>query len=148
MTLELRSKLMVIVSIILGIYALIWGVAPYTSFNISARFLLDVLDWPLDNMENELDRNTKWLSAIGAGLLASVAIFLGGIVAPALKRGDAAIIKVAFWAIMAWYIIDGLGSLAVGITSNVIFNTAYLVLMIGPLVGINYGAQEKVVENL
>ncbi|MBL1276950.1 MAG: hypothetical protein COB30_012770 [Ectothiorhodospiraceae bacterium] len=148
MSLELRSKLMVIVSVVLGIYAIIWGVAPYTSYNISARVLLDILDWPLDNMAAELDRNTKWLSAIGAGLLAAVAIFLGGIVAPALKRGDEAIIKVAFWAIMAWYIIDGLGSLAVGITSNVIFNTFYLVLMIGPLVGINYQAQREMVENM
>ncbi len=148
MTLELSSKLMAIVSVVLGIYALIWGVAPYTSYNLSARILLDVLDWPLDNMANELDRNTKWLSAIGAGLLASVAIFLGGIVAPALKRGDAAIIKVAFWEIMAWYIIDGLGSLAVGITSNVIFNTFYLVLMIGPLIGINYETQEKMADNI
>lgn len=148
MSLELRSKLMVIVSVILGIYAIIWGVAPYTSYNISARILLDILDWPMDNMATELDRNTKWLSAIGAGLLAAVAIFLGGIVAPALKRGDAATIKVAFWAIMAWYVIDGLGSLAVGITSNVIFNTFYLALMIGPLLGINYETQNKPVENI
>ena len=148
MSLDLRSKFMVIVSIVLGIYAIIWGVAPYTSYNISARVLLDILDWPLDNMAAELDRNTKWLSAIGAGLLAAVAILLGGIVAPAIKKGDAAVIRVAFWAIMAWYIIDGLGSMAVGITSNVIFNTFYLVLMIIPLVGINYETQHDVVENI
>jgi len=127
---------MFFVAVILGIYALIWGVAPFTSFNISARVLLDVLDWPLDNLSNELDRNTKWLSAIGAGLLATVAIFIGGIVAPAIKKGDTQTLRVTFWAIIAWYTIDSVGSIAVGITSNVYFNTVYLLLMVLPLMGI------------
>lgn len=136
MSLELRSKLMRIVAAILGLYALIWGIAPYTSINISARFLLDLLDWPLDSMSEPLDRNTKWLSAIGAGLLATVATFLWGIVAPALKRGDSSVANVTLLAVFTWYIIDGAGSIAVGIYSNVIFNTMYLIAMIVPLIGI------------
>jgi len=127
---------MLVVAVILGVYALIWGVAPYTSFNVSARILLDVLDWPLDSYANDLDRNTKWLSAIGAGLLATVAIFIGGIVAPAIKKGDTHTLRVTFWAIVAWYTIDSVGSIAVGVTSNVYFNTVYLLLMVFPLIGI------------
>jgi len=136
MSLEIRSKIMFSVAVILGIYALIWGVAPFTSFNISARVLLDVLDWPIDNFAHELDRNTKWLSAIGAGLLATVAIFLGGIVAPAIRKGDTQTLRVAFWAIVVWFVIDSAGSIAAGVTSNVYFNILYLLLMVLPMIGI------------
>ncbi|HIE40255.1 MAG TPA: hypothetical protein EYP76_02365 [Thiomicrorhabdus sp.] len=136
MTNEIRYKLMITVSIVLILYAIAWGLAPYTSFNISARFLLDLLDWPVDSMPNILDQNTKWLSAIGASLLAAFAILLGGIVAPAIREGNTHVAKVALWAIAVWFVIDGLGSIAVGIPSNVFFNTIYLIAMIAPLIGV------------
>ena len=135
MSLDLRFKLMRMVALILGFYALIWATAPFTSMNISARFLLDLLDWPLDSINVPLERNTKWLSAIGAGLLAMVAILLWGIVAPALKKGDRAVAQTTLLAILVWYIIDGVGSIAVGIVSNVVFNTLYLIAMVIPLIG-------------
>ena len=135
MSLELRFKLIRIVAIVLALYAVIWGLAPFTPINISARFLLDVLDWPIDNTAQALDRNTKWLSAIGASLLAAIAVLLWGIIAPALKRGDAEVARTALLAFVAWYVIDGAGSIAAGVHSNVVFNTIYLVAMIGPLIG-------------
>ena len=137
MSLEFRFLLMRIVAGVLAAYAVIWGVAPYTSINISARFLLDVLDWPVDSMPNILDRNTMWLSAIGAGLLGAIAMFLWGIVAPALRKGDVNAAKVTFYAFMIWYLIDGIGSIAVGVPANVFFNTCYLILMVAPLIGIS-----------
>lgn len=146
MTNEIRYKLMLIVSIVLMLYAIAWGLAPYPSFNISARFLLDTLDWPVDSMPNILDQNTKWLSAIGAGLLAAFAILLGGVVAPAIRRGDTHTTKVALWAIAVWFVIDGLGSFAVGIPSNVFFNTIYLIAMIIPLIGVM--PNNKVLEKM
>ena len=136
MTNETRYKLMISVSLMLIIYSVIWGLAPYRSFNVSARFLLDILDLPVDSMHKNLDRNTKWLSAIGAGQLAAFAIVLGGIVAPAIREGNIKVTKVAILAIVAWYMIDGIGSVAVGIYSNVYFNTVYLIAMISPLIGV------------
>lgn len=137
MSLDLRFKLMRIVAVVLALYAIIWGLAPYTSMNISARFLLDILDWPMGSMNETLDRNTKWLSAIGAGLLACLAVLLWGIVAPALKRGDVDVAKTTLLAFVVWYVIDGAGSIAVGVFSNVVFNTFYLIPMVIPLIGLS-----------
>jgi len=135
MSLDLRFKLMRIIAVIFALYTVVWGLAPYTSVNLPARFLLDVLDWPIDNTAMALDQNTKWLSAIGASLLGAVSVFLWGIVAPALKRGDTQVAKMTLLAFIEWYVVDSAGSIAAGVASNVVFNTAYLVLVLIPLLG-------------
>ena len=124
-------------SYVFAIYSLLWGLAPYAGFNIPARFILDFSDWPIDNLSAPLDKNTMWLSAIGAGLLGAVSVFLGGIVVPALKAGNRPIIHTTILAMMVWYIIDSAGSMAAGVISNVFFNSIYLALVLTPLVFIN-----------
>lgn len=136
MSLNVRANFLMVVSIIFFIYSLLWGLAPFAEINISARLILDLADWPLDNLFTPLDRNTMWLSAIGSGLLAAVSIFLGGIVVPALKDGNRAVIRTTIVAMSVWYIIDGIGSIAAGVGSNVVFNSIYLTLVLIPLVGI------------
>ncbi len=133
MTLNTRANFLMVVSVIFFIYSLLWGLAPFAEINISARLILDLTDWPLDNLSTPLDKNTMWLSAIGAGLLAAVSIFLGGIVVPAVREGNRAIIRTTILAMTVWYIIDNLGSIAAGVSSNVFFNSIYLALVLTPL---------------
>ena len=143
MSLDSRFKMMRVIAVIFGLYTIIWGLAPFTPINISARFLLDVLDWPIDNTAAALDQNTKWLSAIGASLLGAVSVLLWGVVAPALKRGDVEVARTTLLAFIVWYVIDGVGSIAAGVTSNVVFNTAYLALVLLPLLGMPKNLDES-----
>lgn len=143
MSLDSRFKMMRVIAVIFGLYTIIWGLAPFTPINISARFLLDVLDWPIDNTAAALDQNTKWLSAIGASLLGAVSVLLWGVVAPALKRGDVEVARTTLLAFIVWYVIDGVGSIASGVTSNVVFNTAYLALVLIPLLGMPKNLNES-----
>ena len=133
MSRKTRSNFMMVVAVIFIIYAVLWGLAPYEKFNFFARLILDSLDWPLDNLSSPLDKNTKLLSAVGAGLTAAMAIFLGGIVAPAIKEGNKSIIRTAIFAMSTWYVIDSVGSIASGVTSNVFFNSIYFGLILIPL---------------
>ncbi len=134
MSLNTRANFLMAVSIIFAIYSLLWGLAPFAEFNTPARFILDLADWPVDNLSAPLDKNTMWLSAIGAGLLGAVSIFLGGIVVPALKEGNRSIIHTTILAMIFWYVIDSAGSIAAGVSSNVFFNTIYLALVLIPLI--------------
>ncbi len=136
MSLNARANFLMVVAVIFFIYALLWGLAPFAEVNITARIILDLADWPLDNFSHPLDKNTMWLSAIGAGLLAAVAIFLGGIVVPALKENNRPVIRTTIVAMTVWYIIDGVGSIAAGVSSNLMFNSIYLSLVLIPLLGI------------
>ena len=137
MSLDTRAKFMMVVAITFFIYSILWALAPYPSINLPARLILDLADWPLDNLATPLDRNTQWLSAIGAGVLAAISIFLGGIVVPAIKKADTSVTRTTILAMVVWYVIDSTGSVASGVSSNVFFNTIYLVLVLIPLIRIN-----------
>lgn len=128
-----RSQFMLIIAIIFGFYSLAWGLAPFDSINLPARFILDISDWPLDKLSAPLDRNTQWLSAIGAGVLAAISIFLIGIVVPAIKENNQRVIRTTAIAMCVWYIIDSVGSVAAGVPSNLFFNSIYLLLILIPL---------------
>lgn len=138
MSLNTRSKFMMIVAVVFFIYSILWALAPYPSLNLPARFILDLADWPLDNLATPLDRNTQWLSSIAAGILAAVSIFLGGIVVPAIKERNVSIVHTTIAAMVIWYLIDSIGSIASGVASNVFFNSIYLVLILIPLLGIKH----------
>ncbi len=134
MSLNTRANFLMVVAVIFFIYSVLWGLAPFAEINISARIILDLADWPIDSLSAPLDKNTMWLSAIGAGLLAAVSIFLGGIVVPALREGNRSIISTTMIAMIVWYVIDSVGSIAAGVSSNVFFNSIYLALVLIPLV--------------
>ena len=136
MSLHFRSRFMMVIAAIFFIYAMLWALAPYSSFNLPARLILDISDWPLNNFTVPLDRNTQWLSSIAAGLLAALAIFFGGVVAPAIKQRNTVITRKAILAMVVWYIIDNAGSIASGVVSNVVFNSVYLALVLIPLIGV------------
>ncbi len=136
MSLHTRARFLLVVSVVFGLYSLLWGLAPFPLVNFPARLILDSADWPVDNLYAELDKNTMLLSAIGAGLLGAVSVFLGKIVVPALKEGNKPIINATILAMVVWYVIDSVGSIAAGVSSNVVFNSIYLALVLLPLVGI------------
>lgn len=146
MTQKMSAKVMRIVSYVLIVYSLIWATAPFPTFNLPARILLDILDWPFGDASLHLDQPTMWLSAIGSGLLLTVAIIFWGIIAPALECGDRQSVKVGIVAISMWYLVDNAGSLAVGIPSNVFFNTLYLVAILIPMVMVKYDNKKRVAQ--
>lgn len=133
MSINFRTSMMMATAIIFAIYSVLWGLAPYDSINLPSRFILDISDWPLDNLSNPLDHNTKWLTSIAAGLLAAVSVFLGGIVVPAIKENNKPILRTTILAMVVWYFIDSVGSIASGVTSNAILNTVYLAIVLVPL---------------
>ncbi len=118
-------------------FAVVWGLAPYGPISAPSQMLLDLLDWPFGD-GGALTRSEMWLSSIGAGLTAAICILLLGIVVPAVQAGDKRVVRVTIWAFMAWYIIDGLGSYASGVGSNVFFNTILLVPLMIPLLAVRY----------
>jgi len=130
---QTSAKLMKIVAWGFIGFAVVWGLAPYEPINEPSRILIDILDWPYGDAPAAIDRNTMWLSSIGAGLVVAISIMLLGIVVPALENSNKPVIRTTIIAFTAWYVVDGVGSIASGVASNVFFNSILLTGVLVPL---------------
>lgn len=115
------------------IFAAIWFTAAFNAIDAPASLLLDLNDWPIDGGHQVFSRDARWLSAVGAGLLTWIALQLLTIIIPRLEAQDAQTWRGAVLSILAWYVIDTTGSVAAGVTSNVVVNTGFLILLMVPL---------------
>ncbi len=138
MTPDTAAKLMKIVAWAFLAFAFVWGLAPYTAINEPARLLIDLLDWPPGDASPVLSRSQMWLSSIGAGLVVAISIMLLGIVVPAIRRSDRNVVRVTLWAFIGWFVVDGVGSVASGVPSNVFFNSFLLAGVLIPLLMLRY----------
>ena len=73
MSLATRARLMKVVAVVFFLYAILWGLAPFPEFNLPARLILDMSNWPVDSLSTPLDQNTQWLSATIANNPAPIA---------------------------------------------------------------------------
>ncbi len=124
-------------------FAVVWGLAPYSSISEPSRLLLDLLSLPFGDAPANLTQSEMWLSSIGAGLTAAICIMLLGIVAPAVQNSDRRITKVTVWAFIVWYIVDSTGSIAAGVPSNAFFNAILLVAILIPLCSVKFEQQSQ-----
>lgn len=132
------AKLTRIVAIVLILYSLVWATAPYVSIDPPARFLLDVLAWPLGDGRPVWDENILWMSSIGAGLLMALGVIFLGIIAPAVDQGNRRAVQTTIIAMLLWFVIDSAGSIVAGFTANAVFNLITLVPILLPLVLIKW----------
>ena len=114
-------------------FVAIWFLAVFPPIDRPASLLIDFLDWPVDRGSEFLSDDVRWLSAIGSGLLAFMAMNHLLVVAPELEAGNFRVLKGSAIALLSWYLIDSVGSYAVGVPSNIFFNTVFLGLLLGPL---------------
>jgi len=135
------AKMMLYVAYFFLAFAMVWLLAAYDTVSAPARWMLDLLDWPFGDGPQTLDRNTQWLSSIGAGLVVMLSVMLIGIVVPALENSDRKIVKTTIIAFIAWYVVDSAGSIASGVSSNAIFNLVLLIPALIPLFTIRYASR-------
>ena len=115
------------------IVGLIWVTAAMPSIDLPGRLLFDLLDWPLDGSPADLGRTARWSSAVGAGLLVGLALVTMLVVAPEIERGNARVVRGTVVALLAWFVVDSVGSFTSGVTSNVAWNVPFLLLWLLPL---------------
>lgn len=112
---------------------LVWATAAWAAVDAPGRLLFDLLDWPLDGVPAELGRSARWASAVGAGLLVGLSLVMSLVVAPELERGNRTVARGTVIALLGWFVVDGAGSIASGVTSNALFNVPFLLGWLVPV---------------
>ena len=107
------------------LFALVWWTGVHASIDAPARWLLDLLSWPLDGSHQFLSGDVRWLSGVGAGLLVGMSLFMLLVVLPELRAGNFRVLKGAIRALLGWFVFDSFGSVVAGVASNAWFNVAF-----------------------
>lgn len=114
-------------------FAAIWLLAAVPSLDFPARLLLDISTWPIDGSHDQLTRDARFLSAIGAGLLSALALMILLVVVPELERQNFQPLKGTIIALLSWFVVDSAGCYSIGVYSNIVLNFVYLLTMLIPI---------------
>jgi hypothetical protein len=130
---RLHKHWLAVAAFVVGSFGPIFSLAAVSIADEPARWTLDVLAWPIDGLQLYTDGAMRFLSALTGGFL------LGwGVTILCLRQWvyDAApepTRRTVVTGLMAWFVLDSVGSAAAGVPSNVAFNVVVLLLAVGPL---------------
>ena len=119
-------------------FGVLWAAGAIEGFGDPARLSLDVLKWPIDGDPGPLTPTTRFVSAIGGGILVGLGVLNLMLVAPGIEAGDRRVRKAALASIFSWFAIDSAGSIASGAASNAFFNVLVLALYAIPILLVRF----------
>ena len=98
-----------------------------------ARFTLDLLSWPLDGSQTYDEPTTRFLSALTGGFLLGWGVMIWCLSGSVYDAAPEGVRKAVLTGILAWFVLDSLGSITSGNAVNVGFNVIVLLVAVGPL---------------
>lgn len=105
--------------------------AAIPAVDLPLRLLADIVLWPFDGQPASLSAEARLMTVIGGGVLAGWGVLMarlfGGATGPAETQG--AITQ----GLAVWFVLDSLGSIAVGAWPNVLLNIVILAGFLVPL---------------
>ena len=120
--------------------ALILASSAFEDFDALSAVLHDFLDYPFDG-DFKFSPEARWMAAIAGGVFAALCVFFHQVVAPALEEGDERVRRGAMLAMLVWFPIDSIGSIAAGAPANAAFNVLFLALFLTPLIAVRRSLQ-------
>jgi hypothetical protein len=112
---------------------LLWASGAIPGFDAPTVWAFDLLNWPLDGDPGALNETASFMSAIGGGVLFGFGVMNWILVAPAIEAGEHRILNAALASVIAWFIVDSVGSTLSGNAPNVMFNAVILALYALPV---------------
>jgi hypothetical protein len=122
-----------VTAFVVGSFGPVFSLGTHASTDGFAQWTLDLLAWPLDGAQPFADGAMRFLSALTGGFL-----FGWGITILCLRQWvyDAApdqVRRAVVTGLVAWCVLDSLGSVVAGAPSNVLFNIVVLLTAVGPM---------------
>lgn len=96
-------------------------------------WLFDVLKWPLDGDPAFFSADTRAVNAVLGGTMVGWGALMYLLAGTPLLLAHPQISRFMLIALMAWFVVDCMGSLAAGLPGNLVLNLGFLVLFVPPL---------------
>ena len=98
-----------------------------------ARLTMDLLSWPVDGAQTFDAPTTRFLSALTGGFLMGWGVMIWMLSGAAYDAAPEAVRKAVVTGLLAWFVLDSAGSITSGNWTNALFNTAILLIAVGPM---------------
>jgi hypothetical protein len=130
---EFHKSWLLVTAIVVGAFGPVFSLATIPSADLLPHLSLDLLWWPVDGQQRYADPGMRFLSALTGGFLFGWGVMIFCLrrwvydVAPEQTR------RAVLAGVLAWFVLDSAGSIAVGAVSNAFFNVLVLLLCVGPM---------------
>jgi hypothetical protein len=124
---------LLVTAFVVGSFGPIFSLATQSDSDQLARWTLDLLAWPVDGAQIYSDGAMRFLSALTGGFLFGWGVTILSLrcwvydIAPEQTR------RAVVAGLCAWFVLDSIGSISAGATSNGVFNIVVLLIAVGPL---------------
>ena len=124
---------LVITAVVIGSFGPIFMLGAMEPTSGLARWTLDLLSWPLDGLQTYTDPTTQFLSALTGGFLFGWGVMVWGLRRWVYDAAPEGVRKAVLTGVLAWFLLDSLGSVLSGNPSNAFFNIIVLLISVGPM---------------
>jgi hypothetical protein len=122
-----------ITAIVIGSFGPIFFFGSMLPTSRAAQFTLDLLSWPIDGVQNYAEPTTRFLSALTGGFLFGWGVLVWCLSVWVYDLAPEQVRKSVLIGLLAWFVLDSLGSITSGNTSNAFVNIIVLLTAAGPL---------------
>lgn len=133
MTQKFHQFWLKITAIVVGSFGPIFSLGTMLASAEPARLTLDILSWPVDNIQNYEAATTRFLTALTGGFLFGWGILIWFLSVWVYEKAPEEVRKTVLVSLISWFVLDSLGSMASGNSSNVFFNIIILLTAVGPM---------------
>ena len=129
---EIWLKTASVLTIVTGVTAL----ASHASTQGIWLFLFDVLKWPVDGDPASFIADTRAVNAVLGGVMVGWGLLMFLLSNQRLMTAAPAVPRLMTISLLAWFVVDSLGSWAAGLPGNIVLNLVFLAMFLPPLVSL------------
>lgn len=126
-------KWLKIASFTLIAFGVLSAVSAHPSLNVLSRFFISLAIWPFGEISALIDMETRLLWAILGGICIGWGVMFWLLTTQLFEAHHEKLRPIMIKAVLSWFIIDSLASIASGAAFNAVLNLSFLALFLYPL---------------
>ncbi len=132
-TVASHKTYLLVTSIVVGSFGPVFALATMEGSSELARWTLDILNGPGGDAETFAGGTTRFLSALTGGFLFGWGVMIFFLRAWVYDAAPEGVRRAVVTGLVAWFVLDSLGSIGSGTPWNAVFNVLALGAAVGPL---------------
>ena len=137
MTIRMSSMWLKAASVVTILTGVICALASHSSKGGLWLYLFDVLKWPIDGDPAVFNADTRAVNAVLGGVMVGWGVLMFSLSSERMMTAAPNVPRMMTISLLAWFLVDSIGSWAAGLLGNIALNVAFLVMFLPPLVSLS-----------